>query len=67
MEVLTGFSGHADKKGLIDFVRVMNKKPQRTFIVHGEDEASASLAAALRDELGLEHVVIPDALQSFDV
>lgn len=66
VEVLPGFSGHADKKGLIDFVRVMNKKPQRTFIVHGEDEASASLAAALRDDLGLENVVIPDALQSFE-
>lgn len=67
VEVLPGFSGHADKKGLIDFVRVMNKKPQRTFIVHGEDEASASLAAALRNDLGLENVLIPDQLQSFDV
>lgn len=67
VEVLPGFSGHADKKGLIDFVRVMNKKPQRTFIVHGEDDASASLAAALRDELQLENVVIPDQMQSFDV
>ncbi len=67
VEVLPGFSGHADKEGLIDFVRVMNRKPQRTFIVHGEDDASASLAGALRNELGLENVVIPDSMQSFDV
>jgi metallo-beta-lactamase family protein len=66
VEVLTGFSGHADKDGLIDFVRVMNRKPQQTFIVHGEDDASASLANALRTELGLDNVVIPDSMQSFD-
>ena len=67
VEVLPGFSGHADREGLINFVRVMNKKPQRTFIVHGEDDASASLTDALRSELGLENVVIPDYMQSFEV
>ena len=67
VEVLPGFSGHADREELINFVRVMNKKPQQTFIVHGEDEASESLADALRSELGLENVVIPDHLQSFEV
>jgi len=45
----------------------MNRKPQRTFVVHGEDDASASLAAALHNELGFENVVIPDSLQSFVV
>lgn len=67
VEVLPGFSGHADKQGLIDFVRVMHKKPQHTFIVHGEDTASASLAEALRSELGLQRVVIPNALQTFEI
>jgi len=67
VEVLSGFSGHADWNGLINFGRAMNRKPQQTFIVHGEDDASASLADALRNEIGLEHVVIPDYMQSFDV
>ena len=67
VEVLPGFSGHADRNGLINFVRAMNKRPHQTFIVHGEDDASASLADALRSELGLGNVVIPDDLQSFDV
>ena len=65
IEVLTGFSGHADRAGLLDFVRVMQKKPERTFIVHGEEESSASLANDLRRELGLADVVIPQPLQSF--
>ncbi len=67
LEILTGFSGHADRDGLIDFVRVMKKKPQQTFIVHGENSSSESLADALRDQLGIENVVIPEPLQTFDV
>ena len=67
IETLTGFSGHADREGLMDFVRVMNNKPQQTFVVHGESDSSSSLAEALRRELGLGKVVIPESLQSFEV
>jgi metallo-beta-lactamase family protein len=66
VEVLTGFSGHADREGLVNFVRAMNKKPQKTFIVHGEGDSSESLANALRKELGLANVVIPEPMQSFN-
>jgi len=67
VEALSGFSGHADRDGLIDFVRVMKRRPQQTFIVHGEEESSASLAAALRHELDLRNVLIPEPLQTFEV
>lgn len=67
LEILTGFSGHADRNGLIDFVRVMKNKPQQTFIVHGEFDSSESLSNALHDELGIENVIIPEPLQSFNV
>jgi metallo-beta-lactamase family protein len=67
VETLTGFSGHADRDGLLGFVRAMNKKPRQTFIVHGEEDSSESLANALRTELGLGNVVIPKTLQSFEV
>ena len=67
IEVQTGFSGHADHDGLMNFVRVMEKRPEQTFIVHGEEEASQTLAHDLRTELGLENVVIPESLQSFVV
>ncbi len=67
VEVLTGFSGHADRDGLIKFVQVMKKKPEHTFIVHGEEESSESLTMALRNELELKNVVIPEPLQSFRV
>ncbi|MCX5869270.1 MAG: MBL fold metallo-hydrolase [Deltaproteobacteria bacterium] len=67
VEIQTGFSGHADHDGLMDFVRVMEKRPEQTFIVHGEEEASQTLAHDLQTELGLKNVVIPESLQSFIV
>lgn len=67
IEVLPGFSGHADRDGLVNFVRVMNKKPHQTFIVHGEDTPATSLAEALRSELGLENVIIPEAMKTYEV
>ena len=67
VEVQTGFSGHADHDGLLDFVRVMEKRPEHTFIVHGEEEASQTLAHDLETGLGLHNIVIPETLQSFVV
>jgi metallo-beta-lactamase family protein len=45
----------------------MKKKPEQTFIIHGEYESSESLSTALHDELGIENVTIPEPLQSFNV
>lgn len=48
---LSGISGHADKKGLIDWVLGFDeKKPKKVFVVHGEDQVCDSFAACLQDE-----------------
>lgn len=65
VEVLTGFSGHADRDGLVDFVRVMEKRPEHTFIVHGEAGSATNLAKTLGEELGLAGIEIPEAGKSF--
>jgi metallo-beta-lactamase family protein len=65
VEVITGFSGHADREGLLAWAGAMRKKPSRTFVVHGEEESAKALAEALRTELKFENVVIPDPHQSF--
>lgn len=67
VEVLNGFSGHADKNGLLAWVGAMEKKPERTFLVHGEEEASMALAASLKSEQGLARIDIPDQHQEFIV
>lgn len=50
---ISGISGHADKQGLIDWVRgFSDKQPANVFVVHGEDAVCESFAACLRDEYG---------------
>jgi metallo-beta-lactamase family protein len=67
VEVITGFSAHADRNGLLGWAGAIKKKPVRTFLVHGEDPALNALADGLRKETGLERVDIPDLHQSFTV
>ncbi len=49
---LPGLSGHADKGGLIEWVNAFTKKPERVFIVHGEDTTCSLFADCLHDEYG---------------
>lgn len=51
---LAGLSGHADKNGLIAWVQGFERKPQKVFIVHGEDHVTDAFAACLRDEYGYD-------------
>lgn len=66
--VLNGFSGHADHDGLLDWAKAFTtRQPKRTFLVHGEPDAADALAAALKKEVGLKQVDVPDLHQSFEV
>lgn len=47
---MTGLSGHADRKGLMDWVDAFEKKPSKIYLVHGDEEAQLSLKAALEDK-----------------
>lgn len=67
IEILTGFSGHADQEELIGWAKAMEKKPQRTFVVHGELESSSTLKNLLESKAGLENIDIPELHQSFSV
>ena len=52
VEVLTGYSAHADQLGLLDWVGAMAEKPGEIRLVHGEVEARRGLRGALQ-EIGL--------------
>jgi metallo-beta-lactamase family protein len=54
VEVLNGFSGHADYEELLAWVGAMTRKPERTFLVHGEEPAALALAARLKERFGLQ-------------
>lgn len=52
IEELTGVSGHADKKGLLNWVNHFEKKPERVFVVHGEDLVCEDFTKCLKEEYG---------------
>jgi metallo-beta-lactamase family protein len=52
-----GFSSHADKKGLINWLKNFSEKPKKVFLVHGESEAKEGLAKEINDILGIECLI----------
>ncbi len=67
VEVLEGFSGHADRNDLLGWVGAMQQKPRRTFLVHGEEASSLALADGLRREIGLGRVDVPALHETVEV
>ena len=53
---LDGFSAHADKNDLINWLKAFGDEPRRIFVTHGETEAAEELAATIRSELNLEAI-----------
>lgn len=51
---LTGISGHADKNGLLDWIQGFAGKPERVFVVHGEDSVCEAFRQCLQTEYGLK-------------
>lgn len=52
IEKLAGMSGHADKNGLLEWIQGFTRKPQRVFVVHGEDSVCESFKLCLEKEYG---------------
>lgn len=52
IQKLVGLSGHADKGGLIEWLKGYEKKPEKVFIVHGEDSVCDSFVTCLEEEHG---------------
>jgi metallo-beta-lactamase family protein len=66
IHVLGGFSAHAGKAELLDWLRASVPPPKRVFLVHGEPGVLESFADTVHSALGSD-VVIPDPGQSFDL
>ena len=55
---LEGFSGHADKNGLLEWISGFEKAPKQIFLVHGELESKEAFAYTLKEKLGYDPVVV---------
>jgi metallo-beta-lactamase family protein len=67
VEKLNGFSGHADGNGLMEWVTAMEKRPQQTFLVHGELDQATALKSRLVEELSLKDVYIPELHAQYQI
>jgi metallo-beta-lactamase family protein len=66
VEVINGFSAHADRDELLDWLDEMKRKPEHIFVVHGEEEVSESFAGALLQR-GVPNTYVPRLGESFTV
>lgn len=57
VETVHGLSGHADADGLMRWLRTAERPPRRVFVVHGDPEPAAAVAARIGRELDWEAVV----------
>lgn len=55
---LEGFSGHADQKGLLDWLGGFRKEPKHIFLVHGETQSKIDFAAKVKEVFGYEPIVV---------
>ncbi len=60
VEVINGLSAHADRSELLEWAGHIQERPRHTFLVHGEPEPAASLAEAMRSQLGFPDVRVPE-------
>lgn len=51
---MDGFSGHADKEGLLEWIHGFTEKPRQVFVVHGDDETATAFADCLSQEHGIK-------------
>ena len=65
---LPGMSGHADNEGLLRWAAAFDPKPEKVFVVHGEDTVTDLFAARLHDELGMDAAApYPGAVYDFEL
>ncbi|MEN6470681.1 MAG: MBL fold metallo-hydrolase [Clostridiaceae bacterium] len=65
IERIEGFSGHAGRDELIEWLGAMQQKPEKVYFIHGEGEALASLSKAVAS-LGY-HVEVPSLFEEIDL
>jgi hypothetical protein len=65
MEVHTviGFSGHSDRRELLNYARKVHPKPEKMLLIHGERNKCISLASTLHKMLKIE-TKAPDILET---
>jgi KH/beta-lactamase-domain protein len=64
VETVDGFSGHADRQGLENFVKTMNPRPEKVLCVHGDESSTQDLSSALYHNFNMR-TFAPRNLETF--
>jgi metallo-beta-lactamase family protein len=64
VETITGYSAHADRTGLRQWVQRLGGPVRRAFVVHGEAGPAFAMAQILQSE-GVQEVIVPKHGESF--
>ena len=67
IEYIEGYSGHADQKQLLNFVKAFQKKPKHIFLVHGEEESEIELKQKILEEIEEIDVTIPEYGEEYEL
>ena len=54
---MEGFSAHADKNDMINWLKQFEKLPGRIFVTHGEESSAEAFADLIKEELQVETIV----------
>lgn len=66
VENIDSLSAHADSDEIMAWLSGFHQPPKKTFVTHGEPEASAALATRIREELGWA-CDVPEMMQMADL
>ena len=67
LHTIGGLSAHADRDGLISWLRGLARAPGRSFVVHGERETAFSFGDTLRKVLGWSSVDVPQRGDAYTI
>jgi len=63
---LEGFSSHADREGIMWWIKGFKNKPKKIFIVHGEEEAMEEVSRKIEEELKIK-TYIPELRETLSI
>jgi KH/beta-lactamase-domain protein len=63
VETVRGFSGHSDRRQLINYIRRVKPKPERIIVTHGERSKSLSMAGLFKRKYNVE-TLVPEVLET---
>jgi len=64
VQTFEGFSGHSDRRQLVNYLTHLSPKPERIFVVHGEKQKTLNFGHFLDSKAGI-NTVVPSVLETF--